>query len=120
MVRITEEETTDIDGRTIKVRKIEAAHARLERPDGTVEEYSDINAEEWPWSLPESAPEWRVFGIPMPSILLNRPAAEISITLLMENGEIILKLGSISIGMQMSYGAGTYLFGNEVPLQEDH
>jgi hypothetical protein len=65
MVRITEEEITDIDGRVKRVCKVEAAHARIESPDGTVEEYSDINAEEWPWTPEGKPPEWRVFGIPM-------------------------------------------------------
>ena len=46
MVRITEEEFTGLDGRVRKVRKIEAARARIEHPDGTVEEYSGTTAEE--------------------------------------------------------------------------
>ena len=44
MVRITEEQCTDLDGRVRKVRKIEAARARIEHPDGTVEEYSGTTA----------------------------------------------------------------------------
>ena len=62
MVRITEEEFKDFDGQVRKVRKIEAAHARIERPDGTVEEYSGINAEEWPWTLEGKPPEWHVLA----------------------------------------------------------
>ena len=93
MVRITEEEITDIHGQVRKVRKIEAALARIEHPDGTVEEYSGTTAEEWPWSLPGGPPEWHLFGIPLGSILeQGLPSRDMTISFLSENGEIILKL----------------------------
>lgn len=117
MVRVTEKEITDIDGRIIKVREIESAYARIEKPDGTVEEYSDINAAEWPWSPPENTPEWRVFGIPMPKVFeIGRPLADSTLTLLYENGEAILKIGSLSVGMQLAADRSGFLMGNEVPL----
>ena len=88
MVKITEEEFRDIDGGVRKVRKIEAAHARIERPDGTIEEYSGISAEEWPWTPTGKPPEWRVFGIPVHKILeLGRSLAMSNLTLLSDNGD---------------------------------
>ena len=119
MVRITEEEFTDHDGRVRKVRKIEAAQARIEHPDGTVEEYSDIAAEEWPWSPESSQPEWRIFGIPILKFLeqglrLNQA----TISFLAENGEIILKVGSLSIGIQASVSAPVPIMGSEIPLND--
>ena len=117
MVRITEEEITDFDGRVRKVRRIEAAHARIESPDGTVEEYSNINAEEWPWTPEGKPPEWRVLGIPIHKILeKGYSSATSTLTLLSGNGETILKIGSISIGMEFSSDGRESLIGKEVPL----
>ena len=117
MVRITEEEFKDSDGRVRKVRKIEAAHARIERPDGTVEEYSGISAEEWPWTLEGKPPEWHVFGIPMKRIFeMGHSLATSTLTLFSGNGEAILKIGSITIGMQLSSGGRESLIGKEIPL----
>ena len=117
MVRITEEEITDIDGQVRKVRKIEATRGRIEHPDGTIEEYSGATAEEWPWSLPDAPPEWHLFGIPLGRILEQGfPSRDLTISLLSESGEIILKLGTIMIGMQMSTSARDYLAGNEISL----
>ena len=117
MVRITEEEITDIDGQVRKVRKIEAARARIERPDGTVEEYSGATAEEWPWPLPGGPPEWHLFGIPLGRILeQGLPLRDLTISLLSENGDIILKLGTIMIGIQMSASGRDHLAGSEIPL----
>ena len=117
MVRITEEEITDIDGRVKRVRKAEAAHARIESPDGTVEEYSDINAEEWPWTPEGKPPEWRVFGIPMHEVFeKGHSLAASTLILLSENGESILKIGSITIGAQLSSGGRDSLIGSEIPL----
>ena len=117
MVRITEEEFKDIDGQVRKVRKIEAAHARIERPDGTVEEYFDINAEERPWTLEGNPPEWHVLGIPMQRIFeMGHSLATSTLTLFSGNGEAILKLGSITIGMQLSSSRGESLIGKEIPL----
>ena len=117
MVRITEEEFTDLDGRVRKVRKIEAARARIEHPDGTVEEYSGTTAEEWPWAPEGRPPEWRLFGGPMlkffeQGLRLN----DMTISLLSENGDTILKIGSIVMGMQMSADRPAHLVGNEMAL----
>ena len=117
MVRITEEEFTDLDGRVRKVRKIEAARARIEHADGTVEEYSDTRAEEWPWAPDGHSPEWRLFGVPMTKVFeLALRMDGITVSLLSENGEIILKIGSIAMGMQMSADRPVHLVGNEVSL----
>ena len=117
MVRITEEEFTDLDGRVRKVRIIEAARSRIQRPDGTVEEYSGTTAEEWPWTPDGRAPEWRLFGVPMLKFLEQGLRLDgMTILLLSENGEIILKIGSIAMGMQMSAGSPAHLMGSEIPL----
>ena len=117
MVRITEEQCTDLDGRVRKVRKIEAARARIEHPDGTVEESSGTTAEEWPRTPESRPPEWRLFGIPIlqffeRGLRLN----DLTISLLSENSEIILKIGSIVIGMQRSADSLAHLVGSEIPL----
>ena len=117
MVRITEEEFTDHEGRVRKVRKIEAAKARIEHPDGTIEEYEDAVAEEWPWIPEGDPPEWRVFGVPIlkffeQGVRLN----DTTISLLAENGEIIVKIGSIALGLQMSADSSMHLVGSEIPL----
>ena len=115
MVRITEEEIRGIDGRSRKVRKIEAAHARIVRPDGTIEEYSDVNAEEWPWTPEGKPPEWRVVGIPVNKFVeMGRSLAASSLTLLSDNGEILLRIGSITIGTQLSAMGKDFLMGHEV------
>ena len=63
MVRITEEEITDIDGQVRKVRKIEAARARIERPDGTVEEYSGATVSRAEENCTTWAAESRTIGM---------------------------------------------------------
>ena len=92
MVRITEEEFTDLDGCVRKMRTIEAARARIQHTDGKVEEYSDTTAEEWPWAPDDRPPEWRLFGIPMLKMFeLASRLNDMTISLLSDNGEIILK-----------------------------
>lgn len=117
MVRIVETEFTDDDGQIRKLRTIESGHARIMRPDGTVEEYTDINAEEQPWTQEDEPSKWHVFGIPMHKALEQRHTlATSTLTLLSENAEIILKLGSITIGMQLSSDGNDFLIGKEVTL----
>ena len=117
MVRITEEEFTDLDGRVRKMRTIEAARARIQHTDGKVEEYSDTTAEEWPWTPDDRPPEWRLFGIPIQQFFERRLRLDgVTISLLSDNGEIILKIGSIAMGMQMSAGSPIHLMGSEIPL----
>ena len=41
---------------------------------------------------------------------------DMTISLLSDNGEIILKIGSIAMGMQMSAGSPAHLMGSEIPL----
>ena len=123
MVRITETEITDVNGQVKKIRHVEAAHARIEWSDGKVEEFSDVNADEWPWPREDNSPEWRVAGIRIPIATLVGKGMSLlngsKISLLSETGEIILKLGSISIVMQMSRDSGILLMGNEIPLDLD-
>ena len=123
MVRITETETTDVNGQVKRVRRIESAYARIEWPDGKVEEHSGVNADEWPWPRDDKSPEWNVFGIhiQMPNLvgLTGKVMFPSNLTLLSETGEIVLKLGSISIGMQMSSDGGISIRGNEIPLDPD-
>ena len=117
MVRITEEEFTDLDGRVRKMRTIEAARARIQHTDGKVEEYSDTTAEEWSWAPDDRAPEWRLFGVPMLKMFeLASRLNDMTISLLSDNGEIILKIISIAMGMQMSVGSPAHLMGSEIPL----
>ena len=117
MVRIREEETQGPGGRLRKVRIIEAAHARIEKPDGTVEEYTDIDARESPWNSEGEQSEWRIMGIPMRRILeKGYSLATSTLILLSDDGETILKVGTISIGMQFSSEGGDFLVGRELPL----
>ena len=110
MVKITETEFTDPDGKVHRIRKIEAAHARLERADGTIEEYSDCTAKEWPYSPEGSPPEWQLYGIPVTvflRILSNAPIK--SISLLSENSAVILRLIEISMGSTLSQTGEDFL-----------
>ena len=54
MARIEEEEITDLDGRVIKRRILQADRIRITLPDGTEEELDappdDFRAEEDPWT----------------------------------------------------------------------
>ena len=117
MVRITKEEFTDLDGRGRKMRTIEAARARIQHTDGKVEEYSGATAEEWPWTPDGHPPEWYLFGVPMLKMFeLASRLNDMTISLLSDNGEIILMIGSIMIGMQRSADSPAHLVGSEVPL----
>ena len=121
MARTTEKQVTDIDGNVRTIRTIEADRIRIEHPDGTIEELEDFpalpRAEEWPWSPPERSPEWKLFIIPLDKVMrIGLQAAPRFITLLSENGEALLKLGGITIGIQMSAAAQEFLMGNEIPL----
>ncbi len=121
MVKITEEEFTDWNGQPTKVRRIEAARARLTRPDGTVEEYSDCSAQEEHYSLPDKPPQWRLFGIPVTVFLrtLGTAVSIESIRLLAENGDTILKLVGMIMAAERSLGGRDYLMGTEAPLEDE-
>ena len=121
MARITEREIRDVDGSVKKVRTIEANRIRIEHPDGTIEELQDFpappKAEEWPWPLPEGPTEWRVVNIPLDKVIqMGLRAMPKVLTLLSENGEPLLKLGSITLGVQFSAEGQNALMGNEIPL----
>lgn len=118
MVKITEKETRDINGNTIRTREIEGAYVRIEHPDGTTEEFSDVDAAEWPWSPPDRTPEWQVKGIPIDFRKLTEGLSQSIMTFFGDNSEIILRLGSLQIGIAMAVGAGESIMGNELPLDE--
>ena len=113
MVKIVEEEIVDVDGQIRRTRTIEAGRVRVEKADGTVEEYLDVRAEEWPWS-PEGTVEWRVFGIPFRSPVDWVSLMNATMTFSWSSGDVILKLGSITLGMQMAQDAGPFLIGKEL------
>ena len=119
MAKITEVETRDADGNVKIVRHVEGAFVHIQKPDGTIIECSDVDAKEWPWPPTDQPPEWQVFGIPMdPSkfvqILTN--LRQTTITFFGDNSELILKLGSLQLGVNLSQGARQPLIGYELPL----
>ena len=123
MARITEHEITDVDGSIKKVRTIEADRIRVEHPDGTVEELENLSAppkaEEWPWPLPQGPAEWRLSNVPLDKVIrMGLQAMPKFLTLLSENGEPLLKLGSITLGGQFSANGQDLLMGNEIPLDD--
>ena len=121
MVKITKCKFTDIDGNVRKVKKIEAAHARIKHKDGTIEEYSDCKAEEWPYRLPDSPAEWQVFGIPASAFLriLNSRGADAITILASEDGETLLELVNIVATGMLSAGEQSALMGVEEPLTSE-
>ena len=123
MAKITEKEITDVDGRVIKVRNIEADIIETEWPDGTKEVIRNLpdppKAEEWPWPLPGGPAEWRLFNFPIDRMVqMMRQGKPSAITLLSENGEILLKLVGLAIGGQLSADAQGFLMGTEAPLDD--
>ncbi len=110
MVKITESEYRYIDGSIRKVRRIEAAYARIEHSDGTAEEFSDCMAEGRASPDSPSIVEWRVFGIPV------FPGPDDAIVLLAENAEPLVKIIGILAGVQASREGGIYFVGTEAPL----
>ena len=121
MARITKREITDVDGRVIKVRTIEADIIETEWPDGTKEVIRDHpvppRAKEWPWPLPEGPAEWKLFNVLIDRFVqMVRQGPPSAITLLSENGEILLKLVGITIGGQLSADDQGFLMGTEAPI----
>ena len=114
MVKITESEFRDVDGSIRKVRRIEAAHARIERSDGTVEEFCDCMADGLSSPDNPSLVEWRVFGIPVGAVKFPGPGD--FIVLLAENAEPLVKIVGILAGVQASLEGGIYFVGTEAPL----
>ena len=117
MVKITEEEFIGPNGEVRRTRKIESARARFEYANGTVEEYSDCTAEQWPYTPDGSPSEWKVFGPPIPSIIRRLKDIRTMI-LLWENGESILKLVAITIAAEFSQYGTDSLMGKEAPLED--
>lgn len=120
MARITEQEITDVDGRKLRVRTIEADIIEVEYPDGRKESIKDFSsspkAEEWPWTPPGQPTEWRLFNVLHRVMAIGRQASPSVITLLSENREVLLKLGGITLGVQLSADAQDYLMCNELPF----
>ena len=114
MVKITETEITDIDGSIKKIKTIESPYARVEHTDGTVAEYSDCTARQWPWPKNENRPEWELFGIP---VTLLFQAAIKSICLLSDNHQVILRLMEITPAVRFSQASEDGLRGVEVPTE---
>ena len=54
--------------------------AHTDYPEGKIVEYTNTNADEWPWSPDDSPPEWRVFGIPVGRLLSERLGEANSLT----------------------------------------
>ena len=129
MVKITEEEFTDDKGRVHKQRKIEAAHAKIEYSDGTVEEFTDCTATEWPFTPDKDTHEWKTSGIPVFGCFerLRKRATGVPfspsdivtcIKFFSENGETILNLIRVSAFVQFSQDSSDSFMGQEEPLEE--
>ena len=121
MAKITETETRDVDGNVKIIRSIEGDVVHFQQPDGTIIECSDVKAREWPWPKNDQVPEWQVFGIPInPETFTNivTNLRQATITFFGDNSEVILKLGSIQLGMNLSLTAQDPLIGFELPLDE--
>ena len=125
MARIEEEEITDLDGRVIKRRVVEGDVIRITHTDGTEEEISDIpdgfRAEEDPWT-PQGQPiRWELVKFPFGSIEVKLSiyrgqwSVPSLITLLNENRETLLNLGTIGVLMLRSAEAEIVLTGEEIP-----
>ena len=117
MVRITEDEFTDHEGRVRKVRTIEAARARIEHPDGTTEEYEGTTAQGSDRTEQGHTRQWRLYGTLIGRVRdLGGSLENVTVSLLAENGEIMVKIGSLAMTMQLSVAGWDGLVGNEIPL----
>ena len=124
MARIEEEEITDVDGRVIKRRILQADRIRITLPDGTEEELDDppddFRAEEDPWTPQGQPAQWELFKFPFASFEIRlsfipgRESLPSLITFLNENGETLLKLGTITLLMMRSAEPEVVLVGEEI------
>ena len=125
MASIEEEEITDVDGSVRKRRVVEADIIRITHADGKEEELKDLpadfRAKEDPWT-PQGEPiQWELLKFPFGSIevkldiLRGQWSMPSLITLLNENREILLNLGTISVLMLRSADAEIVLVGEEIP-----
>lgn len=118
MVKITEDEIRDINGKTRTVRKIDTpAYTRVTHTDGTTVEHYGITAKEWPWPKDSDKPEWRIYGLPREvfiQALQSKPIETIAF-LASEHGETILELIKILPAITHSADTQTTLMGEEIP-----
>ena len=125
MARIEEQEITAVDGRVIKRRIMQADSIRITHPDGTVEELRDLpedfRAVEDPWTLADQPARWELHNSPLGSfgvtlnVRLGRENLPRLITLLNENGEVLLNLGAIFAELLKSADRDAVLVGEEIP-----
>ena len=129
MARIEEQQISDIDGRVIKRRIIQADIIRITQPDGTEEELTDLpedfGAAEDPWTLADQATRWELANFPFGSFevklsfIPGRENLPRLITLLNENSEVLLNLGAISVMLLRSADADVVLIGEEILQDRD-
>lgn len=125
MAEIEEEEITDIDGRVIKRRVLRADSIRITQSDGTEEELKDLpgnfRAVEDPWTPAGQATRWELIKFPFGSFearlswIPGRENLPSLITLLNENGEVLLNLGAIFAMLLRSAEVDGVLIGEEIP-----
>ena len=125
MASIEEVEITDIDGRVIKRRVLRADSIRITHADGTKEEITDLpadfRAEEDPWTSQGQPIRWELVKFPFGSIEVKLSvfrgqwSMPSLITLLNENRETLLNLGTITVLMLRSAEPDIVLVGEEIP-----
>ena len=125
MARIEEEEITDVDGRVRKRRVVEGDIIRITHADGTEEEIADLpadfRAEEDPWTPQGQPTRWELVKFPFGSIEVKLSvfrgqwSVPSLITLLNENRETLLNLGTITVLMLRSAEPEIVLIGEEIP-----
>lgn len=125
MARIEEQEIGVVDGRVIKRRVVEADIIRITHPDGTEEELKDLpeafSAVEDPWTPVGQSTRWELYNFPFGffevtvNVRLGRENLPRLITLLNENGEVLLNLGAIFAELLKSADGDAVLIGEEIP-----
>ena len=124
MARIEEQEIMDVDGSVRKRRVVEADIIRITHADGTEEELKDLpetfTAIEDPWTPAGQPTRWELFNFPFGffevtvNVRLGRENLPRLITLLNENGEVLLNLGAIFAELLKSADRDAVLIGEEI------
>ena len=125
MARIEEQEIGVVDGRVIKRRVVEADIIRITHPDETEEELKDLpeafGAVEDPWTPVGQPTRRELYNFPFGffevtvNVRLGRENLPRLITLLNENGEVLLNLGAIFAELLKSADRDAVLIGAEIP-----